>query len=175
MGSGICWLITVRDLLRLRTAIVGVVAQGAPAYARSFVAGSAVCTAEAATFVDGVAVRVPDPMAVQVINAGADRIVEISDEDTATAMRLLYRTTHNVAEPAGAIALAALTQQRDRHRGGRVAVILTGGNVDTRLFATVLANGYRGVPEAPTYLRGGGGAGNARSQRRSHPRWPHAT
>jgi threonine dehydratase len=164
MGSGICGLITVRDLLGLRTAVVGVVARGAPAYARSFTAGHPVCTAEAATFVDGVAVRVPDPTAVQVINAGADGIVEVSDEDTATAMRLLYRTTHNVAEPAGAIALAALTQRRNRHRGGRVAVILTGSNVDTQLFATVLTGTH--VPEVRTCLQGDGGAGSARSPRR---------
>jgi threonine dehydratase len=136
MGSGICGLITVRDLLGLRTAIVGVVAQGAPAYARSFAAGHPVGTAQAATFVDGVACRVPDPLAVQVINAGADRIIEVSDEETAAAMRLLYRTTHNLAEPAGAIALAALANQHPR--GGRVAVILSGGNVDADVFAKVL-------------------------------------
>jgi threonine dehydratase len=165
MGSGICGLITVRDLLGLHIAIVGVVAQGAPTYARSFVAGHPVCTDQATTFVDGVACRVPDPLAVQIINAGADEIMEISDEDTAAAMRLLYRATHNVAEPAGAIALAALAQRRDCHRGGRVAVVLTGGNVDADVFAGVL-NGCREAPGVPTYHRGGGDAGSARSLRR---------
>ncbi len=141
MGSGACGLITVRNLLGLRTAVVGVVAAGAPAYARSFVAGRPVSTPEADTFVDGVACRTPDPSALDVIAAGADRVLEVRDADTAAAMRLLHRTTHNLAEPAGAIALAGLLQDRDRHRGGRVAVVLTGGNVDTGLCATVLAAG----------------------------------
>jgi threonine dehydratase len=185
MGSGICGLITVRDLLGLRTAIVGVVAQGAPAYARSFAAGRPVCTAQAATFIDGVACRVPDPLAVQVINAGAEEIVEISDEDTAAAMRLLYHTTHNLAEPAGAIAIAALARHRHRHRDGRVAVVLTGGNVDAEVFAAILSgvpirggstdvNDYREVPEAPRCHRDAGGAGTARSPQRWRPRWPRA-
>jgi threonine dehydratase len=128
MGSGICGLITVRDLLRLPTRIIGVVAAGAPAYARSFAAGRVVNTERADTFVDGVACRAPDPVAVEVICKGAESVLEIPDADTADAMRLLHRTTRNVPEPAGAIALAGLLADRDRSRGARVAVVMTGGD-----------------------------------------------
>jgi threonine dehydratase len=141
MGSGICGLIRVRDLLGLRTQIVGVVAERAPAYSRSFATGEVVTTETAHTFVDGVACRVPDTLAVEAINAGASRIIEVSDDATAAAMRVLFATTHNTAEPAGAIALAGLLAERERMQGTRVAVIQTGGNVDTAVFADVLAGG----------------------------------
>jgi threonine dehydratase len=139
MGSGISGLIQVRDLLGLRTAIVGVVAERAPAVARSFAAGQVVTTEAADTFVDGVACRIPDPEAVALINAGAARILEMSEEATAEAMRILFAATHNAAEPAGAIALAGLLSEKEAMRGRRVAVIQTGGNVDSDMFAQVLA------------------------------------
>lgn len=142
MGSGICGLITVRDLLGLPTRIVGVVAAGAPAYARSFAAGRVVTTERAETFVDGVACRAPDPVAVEVIVKGADAVLEIPDADTAEAMRILHRATHNMPEPAGAIALAGLLGDRDRSRAGRVAVVLTGGNADAGLYAGVLTGTF---------------------------------
>lgn len=148
MGSGICGLITVRDLLGLRTRIVGVVAAGAPCYARSFAAGRPVSTERADTFVDGVATRNPDPVAVEIINAGADTVVEVPDSATVTAMQLLHRTTHNMPEPAGAIALAGLLARRDEHRGERVAVIMTGGNVDVDRYSAVLAGRVPGRPPA---------------------------
>ncbi len=139
MGSGISGLIGVRDLLGLSTEIIGVVAQGAPAAARSFSAGRVVTTDSATTFVDGVACRVPDADAVATICAGAARILEVSDDDTAQAMRILFATTHNAPEPAGAIALGGLLAEAPAMRGRRVAIIQTGGNVDSEVLARVLA------------------------------------
>ena len=139
MGSGISGLLRVRDLLGLRTAIIGVVAEQAPAIARSFAAGRVVTTETADTFADGVACRVPDPAAVKAINAGAARIVAVSEEAVADAMRTLFATTHNAAEPAGAIALAGLLDERDIVQNQRVAIVQTGGNIDTDMFAKVLA------------------------------------
>lgn len=130
MGSGICANIAVRDLLGLRTEIVGVVAEQAPAYALSFEAGNPMPTSSADTFVDGVACRTPDPAAVERINTGASRIVRISETEAAAAMALTFRATHNLAEPAGAIALAAAVKEADRLQGRRVAVVQTGGNAD---------------------------------------------
>jgi threonine dehydratase len=141
MGSGISGLIRVRDLLGLRTEIVGVVASGAPAYALSFASGRVVETDTAETFVDGVACRAPDALALEVIRAGAARVVEVDDGATAEAVRLLFATTHNAAEPAGAIALAGLLSERDAVRGRRVAFIQTGGNIDTAMLADILAGG----------------------------------
>ncbi|HEY5456433.1 MAG TPA: threonine dehydratase [Acidothermaceae bacterium] len=139
MGTGISGLIGVRDLLGLQTEIVGVVSERAPATALSFAAGSRVTTESAHTFIDGVATRVPDATAIDVICAGAARILQVSEDSCADAVRLLLSTTHNVAEPAGAIALAGLLSERSIARGRRVAVIQTGGNVDTPLLAQILA------------------------------------
>lgn len=138
MGSGACANIAVRDLLGLATEIVGVVAENAPAYALSFEAGEPVPTPTADTFVDGVACRTPDPEAVRRIVAGAARIVQVSEDDAADAMALMYRATHNLAEPAGAIALAGLLAERDRVAGQRVAVVHTGGNADYEVLARAL-------------------------------------
>ena len=139
MGSGICANIAVRDLIGASTEIVGVVAEAADAYAQSFEAGRVITTPAADTFVDGVACRTPDPAAVAIIAAGAARVVRISDAQAAQAMTLMYRSTHNLAEPAGAIGLAAALAERDRNGGRRVAVVETGGNADfdvlTKAFA----------------------------------------
>ena len=138
LGSGICAVIGVRDLLGLATQVVGVVAEGATAYAQSFAARKVVPTDSARSFADGVTVRTPDPIALNIILEGAERIVTVSDPEIAAAARLLFASTHNVAEGAGAAALAALLQERPDARAG---VILTGGNIDTSKFATILEGG----------------------------------
>ena len=138
MGSGINALIAVRDLLRLDTAIVGVVSERAPSTLLSFEHGAVVTTDSAPTFVDGVATRSPDSEAIEGIIDGAARIIAVSDDATADAMRTIYRTTHNVAESAGAIALAGLLSEPTGHRGERSAFVLCGGNVDTAQFHAVL-------------------------------------
>ena len=143
MGSGVCGLVRVRDLLGLDTRIVGVVSTEAPAYALSFEAGRVVETNTANTFVDGVACRVPVPEAVEIIRGGVERMVKVTDDEVAEAIRVLYQDTHNVAEGAGAAALAALLQDlktRDESAfdGRPVAVVQTGGNIDGDLLAQVL-------------------------------------
>lgn len=138
LGSGCCGLIAARDALGIGTKIVGVVAAGADAYARSLEAGTLVSTAEADTFADGIACRTPSAEALAIIAHGVNRIVRVTDDAIAAAMRTLFSETHNVAEGAGAAAFAALMLERDRHRGKRVAVILSGSNVDREVFARVL-------------------------------------
>ena len=138
MGSGICGLIAVRDLLGLRTEIVGVVAAAAPAVALSVEAGRPVRTNSAATFADGLACRDPHPEALAVIARGAARIVRVAEDEIAAAIRLFWAATHNVAEGAGAAALAALMQERGRMQGKRVGLICSGGNIDTAVLRTVL-------------------------------------
>ena len=139
MGSGICGLIGVRDLLGLSTEVVGVVSDLAPATALSFAAGEVVDTPEAATFVDGVACRAPIAAAVDEMVRGAARILRAAEDDTAEAMRVLLRTTHQLPEPSGAIALAGLLGERGSQRGHRVGVVLSGGNCDADILTTVLA------------------------------------
>lgn len=139
MGSGICGLIQARNLLGLRTEIVGVVSSAADAYAQSFELGRIVTTATADTFADGMACRVPHPDAFALVREHAARIVRVSDDEIAQAMRLYHETTHNTAEGAGAAALAALLQERERQQGRRVAVVLSGANVDRARYVQVLA------------------------------------
>jgi threonine dehydratase len=139
LGSGICGLILARDLLGLKTKIVGVVSENAQAYKLSIEAGHVVETNSANTFADGMAVRVPSPDALKIIRYGAARIVTVSDDEVAAAMRIYFEDTHNVAEGAGAAPLAALMQENGQMEGKRVGVILCGGNVDSQVFAKVLA------------------------------------
>jgi threonine dehydratase len=134
MGSGICGLITVRDLLGLRTEIVGVVAEKAPAMALSFEAGHIVRTEAAETFADGMACRDPDPDAFAIIKAGAARILRVGEEEIAEAVFSLYTDTHNLAEGAGAAALAALMQERETMRGKKAGIVLSGGNINLAVF-----------------------------------------
>ena len=138
MGSGICGVIAVREALGLRTEVVGVVASGAPAYALSYAAGRPIATESALTIADGIACRVPDPEALLIIGKGASRVATVTDDEIRAAMRHLFSDTHNAAEGAGAAPLAALLKERDRMRGRRVALILSGGNVDREVFAETL-------------------------------------
>jgi len=138
MGSGICGVISARDMLGLKTRVIGVVAEEAPAYALSFAENRPVSTNGAMTFADGLAVRVTNPDALNIIKAGAERVVTVSEAEMAEAMRLYFRCAHTVAEGAGAAALAALMKERRKLRGKRAAVILSGGNVDVAKFAAVL-------------------------------------
>jgi len=139
LGSGICGVIAAREALGLKTEIVGVVAANAPTYALSFAAGKPVGTNSADTFAGGLAVRVPDAAALEVIRRHAARIVTVSEEDMKAAMRIIFSDTHNVAEGAGAAPFAAARQERDRLRGKKVAVIQSGGNIDRALFAEIIA------------------------------------
>ena len=141
LGSGICGTIAVRDALGLATKVVGVVSTEAPAYALSFAAGRVVATNSADTMADGMAVRGPDAEALEVILKGADRIVKVRDAEIATAMRAYYEDTHQLTEGAGAAALAALLQERDRQAGRRIGLILSGGNIDRPLYLRTLADG----------------------------------
>ena len=130
LGSGICGVSAVRNALGLTTDVIGVQAEDAPCYALSFEAGEPVSTPRADTFADGVATRVPVPDAVAMINREVARVVTVSDAAILEAQRLLLSLTHNLAEPAGAAALAALLSEREKMAGKTVAVILRGGNAD---------------------------------------------
>lgn len=140
LGSGISGMIAARDALGLTTEVIGVVAAGAPTYARSFAARRPVATNAAETMADGLAVRIPDPEAVELICARASRVVTVDDERIKDAMRAYFADTHNVVEGAGAAPLAALLQERERMAGRRVGLILSGGNVDTAVYREVLAS-----------------------------------
>ncbi len=139
-GSGICGLIAWRDALGLATRVIGVVSERANCYALSFAAGKPVETDSADTYADGMAVRVPVPAALDMIRKGAERIVQVSDEEVKAAVRHFYSDTHNLIEGAGAAPLAALMKDRER-RGKRFAVVASGGNIDKDLYLAALVGG----------------------------------
>ena len=134
MGSGICGLIHVRDLLGLKTEIVGVVAENAPTFKRSFDAGKIVATEEANTFADGVATRSPMSEAFEIIQRGASRIITVSEQQIAHAMYAYFKMTHNLAEGAGAVPLAGLLKEKEHMQDKNVSVVLSGGNIDFSRF-----------------------------------------
>lgn len=141
-GSGVCAAAAVRNALSPRTTIVGVVSAHAQAFSKSFAARSVVESPVETKLGDGMACRRPDPEALSIILANVSRIVEVTDAELAGAMRSLFAMTHNVAEGAGAAAFAAAWRERDTLAGLRVGITLTGGNVDSALFADVLAGKY---------------------------------
>lgn len=138
LGSSICGMLAARAALNLKTRIIGVVAEAAPAYAISFREGRPVSHEAGTQLADGLACSVPDPEAFELILKGVERIIEVSEEEIAAAMLAFFLDTHNIAEGAGAAALAGLLKENRAIRGQRVGVVLTGSNVDSDVFSRVL-------------------------------------
>src|ERR1039457_4118872 len=139
MGSGILGMCAAREALGVKTEIVGVVSAHARAYYESFVRGEAVVSPARTRLADGMAVPAPDAGAVALMCAHVSRVVMVTDDEIAAAMRAVFDDTHNVAEGAGAAAVAAVLQEGAGLRGMRVAAVLSGGNVDRAMFAEVLS------------------------------------
>jgi threonine dehydratase len=137
-GSGICSCSAVRNGLNLKTRIVGVVPEGAPAYALSFEAGRKVAAPVTTLLGDGMACRVPDDASLAVVLENVDRVLQVSEEEIAQAMKIYFTDTHNVVEGAGAAGLAAALKEKQMLRGKRVGLVVTGGNVDHDVFARIL-------------------------------------
>jgi threonine dehydratase len=131
LGSGICGVITVFRELSPETRIYGVVTEGSPCIFLSWQAGRIIETRDAHTFADGVATRVPAELTFEIIRRGVDEILLVSDSEIIRAIRLLWRTTHNLVEGAGAIATAATMKLSERLRDKNIVNILTGANLDT--------------------------------------------
>jgi threonine dehydratase len=141
MGSGLCGVIAARDALGLDTRVVAVVSAGAPAFALSYREDRIISHEVTTRIADGMACRTPMREALDIARRGAGRVVEVSDEEVESAMRALFADTHNVAEGGGAAALAALLQERSAMRGKTVAVIVSGGNVDSDVYSGILRAG----------------------------------
>lgn len=138
MGSGICSGCAARNGMGLKTQIVGVVAEGAPAYALSIESGRSVSAPVTTRIADGMACRVPDDDALQIIRGNVERLVLVNDDEMRRAMKIYFTDTHNVVEGAGAAGLAAALKEKSLLQGKRVGVIASGGNVDHDVFAEVL-------------------------------------
>ena len=139
MGSGAAAAINAKRALSHRVKIVGVVSSHATAYADSIAAGRVIESPATTVLADGMACRIPDQAALDVLIPHIDHIVQVTDAEVAQAMRDIYTDTHNVAEGAGAASFAAAMQQRTALNGKVIGVTLCGGNVDAAIFARVLA------------------------------------
>ena len=140
-GSGICACAAARAHTGVRTRIIGVVSAHATAYQQSFREGRLIEAPVTTLLADGMACRVPDAQALEVIRREVDDVIAVTDAQVAAAMRALFADTHNVAEGAGAAALAGALLQREAWAGRCIGVPLTGGNVDSAVFAQVLGGG----------------------------------
>jgi threonine dehydratase len=138
LGSSICGVSAARQALGLTTEIVGVVSARSPSYALSFARREVVEAPSRTAIADGLACRTPNLAAMEVIWDNVARIIEVSDVEIADAMRAYYQDAPNLAEGAGAAALAGALKERSLQRGRRIGVVLTGGNVDAAVFAKVL-------------------------------------
>lgn len=139
LGSGICGMIAAREALGQRVEIVGVVSSDAPAYALSWEQRKLVEHAVTTRIADGMACRTPEAPAMEILWKHMARVVRVTDDEVAEAMRLMYSTTHNLAEGAGAAGLAAALKEGPRIAGRKVAVVLSGANVDREVFARTLS------------------------------------
>lgn len=140
LGSGICGMIAARNALNLKTEIVGVVSEKAPAYALSYKNKKLEKTKYCNTLADGLAVRTPDELALEFILKNVARVVTVSDEQIIDAIKIYYTDTHNIAEGAGASPLAALLKEKDKMLGKKIGVVLTGGNLDHSLMIHALSS-----------------------------------
>ena len=138
LGSGICGAIAARDALNHRARIVGVTSAAAPAYARSFAVGRSISAEATTRIADGVACRTPVAEALHIIRRGAERIVEVTDDEVENAMRVAYDDTHTVIEGAAATSLAALLAERAAVQGRTAAIVFTGSNVDRATYAPII-------------------------------------
>jgi threonine dehydratase len=138
MGSGACSGAAVRNGLNLKTKIVGVVSELAPAYALSFEQRKCVEAAAQTKLADGMSCRCPDEEALGFLIENIDHIVRVSEKEVADAMRFMFTDTHNVVEGAGAAPLAAALKEAEKLRGRRIALVASGANVDHDVFARVL-------------------------------------
>ncbi|MBB1603113.1 threonine dehydratase [Variovorax sp. UMC13] len=141
LGSGFAGAAAARRHCGVATKLIGVVSAHATAYRDSFRAVRPLEAPVSTLLADGMACRTPVPESLAVLAAEAEDVVAVSDDEVAQAMRWLFTDTHNVAEGAGAAALAAAMQQRERWQGKTVGIAVSGGNVDAEVYARVLAGG----------------------------------
>jgi threonine dehydratase len=139
-GSGFCAAAAARAFTGARSALIGVVSAHATTYLDSFREKRIVQAPVTTELADGMACRVADEEALEIVLREAEDVVAVTDAEVANAMRILFSDTHNVAEGAGAAGLAAAVQQQDKWRAQTIGVALTGGNVDSAVLARVLSH-----------------------------------
>ena len=137
-GSGACGCALVRSFVGSAAEVIGVQADGADAFTRSWRTGTRVTGDRVSTFAEGMATRVTFDLTFSILRDHLDDIVTLSEEELREGVRLALRATHNLAEGAGAASLAAAVKLRERLRGRTVVCVMSGGNIDQSTLARVL-------------------------------------
>jgi threonine dehydratase len=137
-GSGASGVCIVRTALGLRTRVIGVQAERADAFARSWRGAARVVGESADTFAEGMATRVTFDLTFGILKRELDDVIALSEEELAEGVRLALRSTHNLAEGAGAASIAAAAKERRALAGKRVVAVMSGGNLDTAKLRRIL-------------------------------------
>jgi len=139
-GSGACGCAIVRTALGSHAKIVGVQAANADAFTRSWRGPARVVGASCATFAEGMATRVTFDLTLEILKRELDDIVTLTEEELADGIRLALRTTHNLAEGAGAASLAAAMKRRSELSGKKIVCVMSGGNIDRATLTKILTS-----------------------------------
>jgi len=137
-GSGACGCALVRSALGSRAKIIGVQASAADAFARSWRGRTRIVGDKAATFAEGMATRVTFDLTFGILQRELDDIVTLSEEELAEGIRVALRTTHNLAEGAGAASIAAAMKLRSVLAGKKIVCVMSGGNIDRATLTKIL-------------------------------------
>ena len=137
-GSGACGCSLVRTWVGSHAEVVGVQAAAADAFSRAWHTGTRETADRAATFAEGVATRTTFDLTFSILRQQLADVVTLTEEELMEGVRLALRTTHNLAEGAGAASLAAAVKLRDRLRNRRVVCVMSGGNIDRQTLARCL-------------------------------------
>ncbi len=127
-------------MLNSRAKIIGVQAANADAFARSWRGPSRVVGGTAATFAEGMATRVTFDLTFEILKRELDDIVTLTEDELADGVRLALRTTHNLAEGAGAASLAAAMKLRASLAGKKIVCVMSGGNIDRTTLTRILTS-----------------------------------
>ena len=146
-GSGAIGAGVVARAVNPAIRIIGVQAEGAPSIYESWKAGRRIVTERALTFAEGLATRSPFDLALRLIPKFVDEVMLVSDSEIAAAIRLLLESSRQVAEGAGAAALAALAKRRGEFAGKKVGVMLSGGNITAEGLARILAGDFHATED----------------------------
>src|SRR5262249_19813377 len=138
-GSGACGCCMARTGTGSKAKVIGVQAERADAFTRSWRGPSRVTGDKADTFAEGMATRVTFGLTSGILERELDDIVTLSEAELADGVRLALRATHNLAEAAGAAPLAAAVKLRDQLAGKKVVCVMSGGNIDAATLTRVLA------------------------------------
>lgn len=141
LGSGFCGIAAAREALGLKTRIIGVVSEHAPAYALSFQQGRFIEQPSTTRVAEGVACKTPNREALEHVTHHAHDVVTVNDDEALAAMREIIQATHNIAEGSGALAYAAMKKQADQWKDRRAGCVLTGGNASMEMLTKAFAGG----------------------------------